>query len=732
MQLTERDNQQIQERYEALLKSIEHIMEEGDREWFDNALSYARQAHGLSRSRSGRPAIFRTLDIANIVVNEIGMGRVSLISTLLYEVSYENHIPLDQLEQEFGKPVRDILEGLIRATDLYQKSPAIETENFRKLLITFAQDIRVIFILIADRLQTMRYLDFFETEEQEKIARETSYLYAPLAHRLGLYRIKSELEDTSLKFSNREIYKQIAKRLNETKLSRETYIDGIINPIKNKLTEEGFTNFEVKGRTKTIFSILNKIQKKGTPFEKIYDLFAIRVILDSDPKNEKADCWRVYSLVTDMYQPNPKRLRDWLSIPKSNGYESLHTTVMGPKGKWVEVQIRTKRMDEIAEKGFAAHWRYKGIKQEKGLDDWLTNIREIIENPEKSATDLIDDFKLGLYEKEVFAFTPKGDLRKLPKGATVLDFAFDIHTGVGSKCVGAMINGKNYSIRHKISSGDQIDILTANNQEPKEDWLKIATTTKAKNKIRQALKDVIAKDAELGRELLLRRFKNWKIALDDSTLAKLVKKKKFNSITEFYYAIYKGTLDIQEVRNFFDAQVQKENDTHEKPEEHSAEHFQVANYEEAGEDVLTIDQNLKGVDYSLAKCCRPIYGDDIFGFVGSQGGIKIHRLNCPNAPQMISRFGYRIVKAQWSGKAGTEYETTLRVTGEDDIGIVSNISQLISADLKVKMRSLNLDSKDGYFAGNIVLFINDLGVLNTVIKKIKSIKGVIDVHRIDS
>ncbi len=731
MQLTELDNLQIKERYEALLKSIEHIMEEGDRERMDKALGYARMALGPSRSRSGRPAVFRTLDIASIVVNEIGMGRVSFISTLLYEVSYENHLPLDQLEEEFGKPVRDILEGLTRATDLYRKSPAIETENFRKLLITFAQDIRVIFILIADRLQTMRYLQYFEEEEQVKIARETSFLYAPLAHRLGLYRIKSELEDTSLKFSNREIYRTIAKKLNETKLSRETYIKDLINPIKEKLVKEGFKNFEVKGRTKTIFSILNKIQKKNTPFEHIYDLFAIRVILDSDPQNEKADCWRVYSLVTDMYQPNPKRLRDWLSIPKSNGYESLHTTVMGPKGKWVEIQIRTKRMDEIAEKGFAAHWRYKGIKQEKGLDDWLTNIREIIENPEKSGVDLIDDFKLGLYEKEVFAFTPKGDLRKLPKGATILDFAFDIHTGVGSKCVGAMIDGKNYSIRHKIRSGDQIDIITSNNQEPKEDWLKIATTTKAKNKIRQALKEVIAKEAELGRELLVRRFKNWKLNIDDSTLAKFVKKRKFNSITDFYYALHKGKLDVGEVRDFFVQLEKKENEASpESQEENSAEHFHVQSHEEGAEDVLTIDQNLKGVDYSLAKCCKPIYGDDIFGFVGSQGGIKIHRLNCPNAPQMISRFGYRIVKAQWSGKAGTQYETILRVTGEDDIGIVSNISQIISSDLKVKMRSVNIDSKDGYFAGNITLFINDISNLNTVIKKIKSVKGVIDVHRI--
>lgn len=731
MQLSLEDNQNIQAQYEKLLNSIQSLLQPGDKERIDKALEIAKQAIGLSRSRSGRPAIFRTLDIANIVVHEIGMGRVSLISTLLYDVSCSKHIPLDTLEADFGKLVRDILEGLVRATDLYVKSTTIETENFRKLLLTFAQDIRVIFIMIADRLQTMRYLNYFSTEEQIKIAQETSFLYAPLAHRLGLYRIKSELEDLALKYSNRDTYKEIAQKLNETKLSRESYITEFINPIKEKLTEAGFKNFEVKGRTKTIHSILNKINKQHVAFEHIYDLFAIRIILDSEPHLEKADCWRVYSLVTDKYAPNPKRLRDWLSIPKSNGYESLHTTVMGPKGKYVEVQIRTKRMDEIAEKGFAAHWRYKGIKQEKGLDDWLTNIREIIENPDKNAADVISDFKLGLYEKEVFAFTPKGDLRKLPKGATILDFAFDIHTAVGSKCVGAIINGKNYSIRHQISNGDQIHILTTNNQEPKEDWLKIVTTSRAKTKIRQALKEVIAKDANLGKEMLIRRFKNWKITQDDATLQKLIKQKKFNTTTDFYYALHKGKVDIYQVRDFYLAQEKKEQEpTPDKPEDKTAENFTVA-HDDVGEDILTIDQNLKGIDFSLAKCCNPIYGDEIFGFVGSQGGIKIHRTNCPNSTQMVNRFGYRIVKAQWSGKAGSQYETVIRVTGHDDIGIISNISQLITNDLKVKMRSLNIDSKDGYFYGNITLFINDLGNLNKVIKKIKAIKGVLDVQRID-
>lgn len=732
MQIEELDNQQIDQQYLKLISSIKSLMVEGDRERIDKAFEMAKQVNELSRSKSGRPAIYRTLDIAKIVVNEIGMGRVSLLSTLLYEVTRTQNIPLSQIEKDFGQPVKDILNGLIRATDLYVKSAAIETENFRKLLLTFAQDIRVIFIMIADRLQTMRYLDFFSEAEQVKIAKETSFLYAPLAHRLGLYRIKSEMEDLSLKYTNREVYKEIAKKLNENKRSREQYIEEFVSPLKEKLEKQGFKNFEVKGRTKTIHSILNKIKNQNTTFENIYDLFAIRIILDSKLEEEKSDCWRVYSIVTEKYQPNPKRLRDWLSIPKSNGYESLHTTVMGPKGKYVEVQIRTKRMDEIAEKGYAAHWRYKGIKQEKGLDDWLTNIREIIENPEKSPVDVIDDFKLGLYEKEVFAFTPKGDLRKLPKRATVLDFAFDIHSKVGSKCVGAIINGKNYSIRHQIENGDQVQILTTSNQEPKKDWLKIVTTSKAKTKIRQSLKEAIIKEADLGKELLKRRFKNWKIDLDDSTLSRLVKIKKQNSATDFYYCIHQGTIDINEVKEFFLESLKKNQDVVAEPiDEKLAENFSVKHEDFSGEDILTIDQNLKGIDYTLAKCCSPIYGDEIFGFVGSQGGLKIHRMNCPNAPQMVNRFNYRIIKAEWSGKAGSQYEVVLRVTGSDDIGIISNISQLIANDLKVKMRSINIDSKDGIFTGNLALFITDVDHLKSVVKKIKGIKGIIDAERID-
>lgn len=732
MQIEEVDKKQIEQQYLELISSVKSILVEGDKVEIDKAYEMAKQVNELSRSRSGRPAIFRTLDIAKIVVNEIGMGRVSLISTLLYEVTRAQNIPLSQIEDKFGLAVKDILHGLIRATDLYVKSAAVETENFRKLLLTFAQDIRVIFIMIADRLQTMRYLDFFSEAEQVKIAKETSFLYAPLAHRLGLYRIKSEMEDLSLKYTNREVYKEIAKKLNETKRSREQYIDEFVNPLKERLKEQGFKNVEVKGRTKTIHSILNKIKNQNTTFENIYDLFAIRIILDSDLEDEKSDCWRVYSIVTEKYQPNPKRLRDWLSIPKSNGYESLHTTVMGPKGKYVEVQIRTKRMDEIAEKGFAAHWRYKGIKQEKGLDDWLTNIREIIESPEKNPVDVIDDFKLGLYEKEVFAFTPKGDLRKLPKGAIVLDFAFDIHTKVGSKCVGAIINGKNYSIRHQIENGDQIQILTSNNQEPKKEWLKMVTTSRAKTKIRQSLKEAIVKEADLGKELLQRRFKNWKIELDDSTLNRFVKVKKQNSATDFYYSLQQGKIDINEVKEFFQESTKKTQDAVvEHIDEKLAESFSVTHEDRSGEDVLTIDQNLKGIDYKLAKCCSPIYGDEIFGFVSAQGGFKIHRVNCPNAPEMIQRFNYRIIKAEWSGKAGSQYEVILRVTGSDDISIISNISQLIATDLKVKMRSINIDSKDGIFTGNIALFITDVDHLKSVIKKIRGIKGVIDVQRID-
>lgn len=660
--------------------------------------------------------IAKAFDIAYIIHNEMELGTASITCSLLYETGL-----MDKVEMEAHNQL--IIDGLEKVKELYSKSSAIETENFRKLLLTFAQDIRVVLIMVAERLWVMRNLKTYAEEEQVKIATETSYLYTPLVHRMGLYAIKSELEDLSLKFTNRKVYSEIAQKLSETKRKREEYIANFIAPIKNLLQKEGF-KFEIKGRTKTIYSILNKMQKQNTPFEDIYDLFAIRVILDSKEKDEKSDCWRTYSIVTDMYQPNPKRLRDWLSIPKSNGYESLHTTVMGPEGKWVEVQIRTERMNEIAEKGLAAHWRYKGVQSEKGLDDLMTNIREILENPDMNAVDFMDEFRLGLYEKEVFVFTPKGDLRKLKRGATVLDFAFEIHSKVGSQCVGASINGKNVSIRHVLQNGDQVVINTSSAQTPKQGWLNVVTTTKAKNKINQALREVKNKEAELGRELLVRRFKNWKLPVDESVMHKLVNKMRYNTDTEFFYDIQTGVIDASTVRDLYHEMTNEGNSEEELAQ--IEEKRKAVNYvhQSNDDDVLTIDGKLQGVDYSLGKCCHPVIGDEIFGFLTSSGGLKIHRKSCPNAMDMITRYGYRIVKAQWEGENAKRSEVLLNVTGDDNIGIITNISQVLSRESKIKVRSMNIDSADGFFNGEISLFVSDATALKFVLKKIKEIKGV--------
>ena len=640
----------------------------------------------------------------------------------------EEKLSLEDVEKLFKKDISIIIKGLIQVADLYKKTPSLDSENFRSLLLTFAEDVRVIFIMLAERLYIMRRLKGYTEEERQNIARETSFLYAPMAHRLGLYSIKTELEDLSLKYTNAETYKEIAHKLNETKRSRDAYIAEFIAPLKEKIKVAGF-DFEIKGRTKSIYSIWNKIKKQNTPFENIYDLFAIRVILNSPLEREKADCWQVYSIVADMYQPNPKRLRDWLSIPKTNGYESLHTTVMGPQGKWVEVQIRTQRMDEIAEKGLAAHWKYKGLKGEETMDKWLKNIRDILENPDMNAVDLMDNFKLNLYDKEVFVFTPSGDLHKLPKGSTILDFAFNIHSGLGSKCVGAIVNGKNVPIKYQLNNGDQVEVLTSPTQKPKQDWLNIVLTSRAKSKIRQALKEVQNKEVEIAREGLKRRLKNWKIEFDESKIARLTKKMGFKTVTDFYVALASEKLDIFEVRDtYLDLDKQQTTDQ----ELRSAEKFvKESPLKEitAKEDVLVIDETLKDIEYKLAKCCNPIYGDDVFGFVSILGGIKIHKTDCPNAPQMIARFGYRIVKARWSGKAGSQYSITLRVVGNDDLGIVTNITSIISKEKDVTLRSISIDSHDGLFQGNLTVMINDLHNLEVLIKKIKVVKGVKFVER---
>ena len=670
------------------------------------------------------------IGIVKVVLSEIGLGKAAILSILLNDLVEKKLLTIDEIEKKFNTQVSSIILGMMRVRELYARNASLETENFRKLFLTFAEDVRVILIIIAEHLYIMRILDTYPENKRQNIAREASFLYAPLAHRMGLYAIKTELEDLSLKHTNREIYSEIARKLNESKSSRDKYIADFINPLRLKLNELGF-DFEIKGRTKSINSIYSKIKKQNTQFENIYDLFAIRIIFDVPLDKEKSACWQAYSLVADQYQPNPKRLRDWLSIPKSNGYESLHTTVLGPEGKWVEVQIRTVRMDEVAEKGLAAHWKYKGIKSESGMDEWLTSIREILENPDLNAVDFMDEFKLNLYDKEVFVFTPNGDLHKLPKGATVLDFAFSIHSALGSKCVGAKVNGRNMPIKFELNNGDQVEVLTSPTQKPNAGWLNIATTSRAKTKIRQALKDVEFKDAEMGRETILRRFKNWKIDLDDGKISRLAKKKGFSTVSDFYQEIARENLDMHTVR---DAYLDLDKATViEQPEMRSAETFSNENFspEPTGkDDVLVIGQDLKNVDFKLSKCCNPIYGDDVFGFVSVVGGIKIHRTDCPNAPQMIARFGYRIVNARWSGKSqGSQYPITLRIVGHDDIGIVTNISSLISKEKNISLRSISIDTNAGLFQGNLTIMVSDTKDLEGILKKIKLVKGVKSASR---
>ena len=691
--------------------------------------------HFLSEKKYGveNPEAFlkRNLEIMDILLNEIGLGKAAVISFLLMEPVEKQYIDVKDVDKLFSTAISPIMIGLQRVKELYQKNVALESENFRKLLLTMAEDVRVILIIVAVRLQTMRNLESYPTDEQQQIARESSFLYAPLAHRMGLYKVKTELEDLSLKFTDREIYKAIARKLNETKRSRDAYMNAFIEPLKKEMEEIGFP-FEIKGRTKSIHSIYSKMQKQNTTFENIYDLFAIRIIFDTPIEKEKAACWQAYSIVADMYQPNPKRLRDWLSIPKSNGYESLHTTVLGPQNKWVEVQIRTARMNEVAEMGLAAHWKYKGIKSESGMDEWLKNIREILENPDLNAVDFMDEFKLNLYDKEVFVFTPNGDLHKLPKDATLLDFAFSIHTNLGTQCVGGKVNGKHVQIKYVLNNGDQVEVLTSPTQKPNPAWLNIVTTSKAKNKIRQSLKEVEFKDAEIGRETLIRRFKNWKIELEDGRFSRISKKMGYKTVSDLYQAIAHEKVDIHEVRELYLELETRDNST--ATENRTAENFvkEVAAIPETAskEDVLVIDNNLRNVDYKLAKCCNPIYGDEIFGFVSVMGGIKIHRTNCPNAPQMISRFGYRIIKARWSGKSeGSQYPITLRVVGHDDIGIVTNITSIISKEKEVMLRSISIDTNAGLFQGNLTVVVNDNKSLDDLIKKVKNVKGVKNVSR---
>ena len=690
----------------------------------------AVEADAYKRDRFGLNPVLRNLAACELLCERLSPDRNMVVAMMLYNPFRRQFISREQIVKEWGDDVAKMVDGLNKVSTLYSRHTLIGSENFRNLLLTFAEDIRVIILMILDRLALMRAINHHPDQRQvSDVAYEVSYLYAPLAHRLGLYSIKSELEDMSLKYTNREVYTQIAHKLNETKTSRDAYIDDFIKPVKEKLEREGL-KFEIKGRTKSISSIWNKMKKQKNDLENIYDLFAIRIILDVPREREKNECWLAYSIVTDMYRPNPSRLKDWLSIPKSNGYESLHITVYGPENKWVEVQIRSKRMDTIAEKGLAAHWKYKGIKSEGNLDAWMNNVRDILEAAETGPMELMKNMRMDVYDKEVFAFTPKGDLYRLPLGATLLDFAFSIHTNVGCQCTGGRVNGKNQKINYKLQSGDTVEIFTSTQQVPKQDWLNYVVTSKARNKIRVALKEQESRVADLGKELLQRRFKNRKIDLDEAVLSKVIKKLGSKTVTEFFTRIADGVLDVNEVVEAYVAA------THvtEEGEKISASEYTMqpmTNEEHAktAEDVLVIGNNIKGINYKLAKCCNPIYGDDVFGFISSEGVIKIHRADCPNAANIKEKYPYRLIKTQWSGKLGSQFGATLRIVGNDDIGIVTNITSIINKEKNVTLRSITVDSNDGLFQGYLIVGVNDTTSLNQLIKKIKTVKGVKDVQR---
>ena len=671
---------------------------------------------------------------AEILEEEIGLKGDAIQAVHLIPDIEFGKLTMEQVEDQYGPQAAQILHGLNRIQQLYQKNPVIESENFRNLLLSFAEDMRVILIMIADRVNLMRQIrDTKNVEAKMAVSQEAAYLYAPLAHKLGLYKLKSELEDLSLKYMEHDAYYMIREKLSETKASRDAYIEAFIKPVEAKVKAAGI-NCHIKGRTKSIHSIWEKMKKQKCGFEGIYDLFAIRIIIDCPEEKEKMQCWQAYSIITDMYQPNPKRLRDWISVPKSNGYESLHITVLGPDQKWVEVQIRTERMDEVAERGVAAHWRYKGVKGETGLDEWLTGIRSMLEHSD--GLDAMDQFKMDLYEDEVFVFTPRGDLYKFPVGATVLDFAYHIHSKLGNQCTGGRINGRVVSIRQVLKSGDQVEILTSSNQKPRQEWLSIVKTSRAKSKIRLALKETQQKEGLFAKEMLERKFKNRKIEPEDSVMFHVIKKLGFKEVSDFYKHIAEGDLDANAIVDKYIEVRDGEKVITGDNVARSASEFELEQSKFSPvntgivDDTLVIDRNLKGLDYQLARCCSPIYGDPIFGFVTINGGIKIHRQDCPNAPELRRRYGYRVVKAKWSGKGSSQYSITLRVIGNDDIGIVNNLTSIISKDEKLVLRSINIDSHDGLFSGNLVVMLEDTSRLEALIKKLRTVKGVKQVERI--
>ncbi|WP_410221148.1 RelA/SpoT family protein [Pedobacter sp.] len=727
----EAEKKEILKRYRALLRACKPTLQKGDKKEIRKAFEMALESHKDMRRKSGEPYIYHPIAVAQIAAEEIGLGTTSIVCALLHDVVEDTDITLEDIEREFGKKCAKIIDGLTKISGVFDTNSSLQAENFRKMLLTLADDVRVILIKLADRLHNMRTMDFMPRQKQLKIASETIYLYAPLAHRLGLYAIKSELEDLSMKYLEPDTYKFIATQLNEKKAERNAFIKAFIEPINEILAEQGLVA-NVYGRPKSIHSIWNKMKKKSIPFEEVYDLFAIRIILDSPPEREKADCWKAYSIVTDLYRPNPDRLRDWVSSPKGNGYESLHTTVMGPKGQWVEVQIRTQRMNEIAEKGFAAHWKYKESSNDNGLDQWIQKVRELLSNPESNALDFLDDFKMNLFSDEIFIFTPKGALLQLPLGATALDFAFEIHTDVGARCIGAKVNHKLVPLSHKLQNGDQVEIITSNKQSPKEDWLNIVVTAKAKSKIKSSLKEEKRRVAEEGKEILERKLKSLKITYNTDNLNKLSYFFKLPSTQELFIEVAKGKIELKDLKEYVASEKEIENRGNEKTNDEEKVNTLLKKVKSPESDVLLIGEDLQKIDYTLANCCNPIPGDDVFGFVTVNEGIKIHRTNCPNAAQLMANYGYRIIKAKWNTQQEITFLTGLRIVGIDDVGLINNLTKVISNDFKVNIRSITVDTNDGIFEGSIKVFVNDKEHLDQLIRNLLEVKGVTSVTRFDT
>ena len=726
----EQEKKLILREYRSLLRSLKSRIKPGDRKLIRTAFEMAADAHKTMRRKSGEPYILHPLAVSRICVEEIGLGVRSTICSLLHDTVEDTDISLDDVQREFGSEIVKIVDGLTKISNVIDVNASQQAENFRKILLTLTDDPRVILIKLADRLHNMRTLDSMKQEKQLKISSETIYVYAPLAHRMGLYNIKTELEDLSMKYLEPETYKEIAKKLAETKRERSRYINEFIKPLQDKLVKAEL-DFEIHGRPKSIHSIWNKMKKKGVSFEEVYDLFAIRIIVNSLPEKEKEDCWKVYSMITDEYTPSPERLRDWLSNPKSNGYEALHTTVMGAQGKWVEVQIRSRRMNEIAEKGLAAHWKYKeGTDNESRFDKWFGQIREVISNNDVDSVDFLHDFKRSFLAEEIYIYTPKGDVKMLPVGATALDFAFMVHSEVGVKCIGAKVNHKLVPISHKLKSGDQVEIITSNKQKPSEDWLNFVVTAKARTKIKDSLKEEKKAIGEEGKYTLQRKLEGLGASFNSHNVDEVVSYYKLASPLELYYQIAVKNIELKELKEFKIIGDKIEAPRPLRQSEPKPEYHPAIPKKEA--ELIIFGESSDRIVYTLANCCKPIPGDDVFGFVTTGKGLTIHRTTCPNAAKLLANYGHRIVKTKWAKNKEISFLTGLKLIGMDDVGIVNKITNIISGDMRINISAITIESKEGVFEGTIKLFVHDKEELDELVKRLKNLQGIQSVERFET